>query len=106
MDVIPGPFAPVVTQYPYNFESDSVGAARLVQAIAEYPGDVAEQDTAAGDVITADLVLLLTPATTCSEYDEWVVTDGLRYRGDGAPKRYRHPQTGTAITRVNLRRIT
>lgn len=106
MRVTPGPYAPTVTRYPYDVDTDSNGSGVQVQVVAEYPGNAMEQDNASGDVVTADLVLLLSPETPCSEYDEWLATDGLRYQAQGAPYRYLNPMTGTAITQVNLRRIT
>lgn len=105
-DPTPGPFAPVVTRFPYDVATDTVGSGVQVRALAQYPGNAMEQDNPSGDVVTADLVLLLTPSTACSEYDEWLATDGLRYRAEGAPGRYRNPITGTGVTQVNLRRIT
>lgn len=106
MTLSPGPFAPVVTRYPYDVDTDAVGAGQSVRALAEFPGNALERDVPAGDTVIADLVLLLPPDTACSEYDEWLATDGLRYRAQGAPGRYRNPMTGTAVTQVNLRRIT
>lgn len=106
MKVTPGPFAPTVTRYAYDSDTDGFDAPRKVKAIAQYPGNAIESDNPTGDVVTADLVILLPPSQAASEYDEWVASDGLRYKALGAPGRYLNPHTGTAITRVNLRRIT
>jgi hypothetical protein len=80
--------------------------ARSIRALAEFPGNALEADNAAGDLITADRVLLVSPTTAVSEYDEFTLSDSVRYRVNGAPGRYVSPFTGTAVTQVNLRRIT
>ena len=46
------------------------------------------------------------PSLTVTAQDEWTASDDLRYRVEGQPMRYRNPMTGTAVTQVNLRRIT
>lgn len=106
MTITPGPFASTVTQYRYDPDTDAVGTGQLVQALAEFPGNAMEQDSPSGDVITADRVLLFAPSAAVGEYDEFTISDGLRYRVNGAPALYRNPMTGTAVTQVNLRRIT
>lgn len=110
---MPGPFAPTVTQWVAGTPStDSHGnevsafTSRPVRVLAEFPGNALETDDAAGDLVTADRVILLDPATSASEYDEWTLSDGIRYRAQGAPGRYRSPFTGSAVTQVNLRRIS
>jgi hypothetical protein len=110
---LPGPFAPTVTQWVKTGTTTDaknnkvpVFTARSIRALAEFPGNALEADNAAGDLVTADRVLLVAPATAVSEYDEFTLTDGIRYRVSGAPGRYRSPFTGTAVTQVNLRRIT
>lgn len=113
MTISPGPFAPTVTQHVagtpttdvYNDEVDAF-SDRSVIALAEYPGNSLETDTAAGDTLLADLVLLVPADLTVSRLDEWTASDGLRYRVQGQPGRYRNPMTGTAVTQVNLRRIS
>lgn len=108
----PGPFAPTATQWvagtptedAYGNEIPSF-TRRSVRVLAQYPGDSVEQDTRAGDEVTADLVLLVPSTVTVSALDEWTV-NSVRYKGSGEPGRYRHPFTGTAVTQVNLRRIT
>jgi hypothetical protein len=110
----PGPFAPTVTQHvpgtptedAHHNQIPGTPTDRQVTALAEFPGNQFESDNATGDLITADRVLLVTPDVVVSEYDEWTLTDGLRYRANGAPARYVNPMTGTAVTQVNLRRIT
>lgn len=105
--ISPGPFAPVVTRYAYDFDSDAVSSTGVrVQALAEYPGNAMETDNPAGDTVMADRVLLLRPSDPASEYDEWLASDGLRYKALGRPGRYVNPMTGTAVTQVNLRSIT
>lgn len=113
MSPAPSPFSATVTQWVAGTPTEDTHhnelptfAARSVKALAEFPGNALESDNAAGDRVTADRVLLLSPSTVASEYDEWTLTDGLRYRALGAPGRYRSPFTGTAVTQVNLRRIT
>lgn len=119
MTPTPGPFAPSVTQWVAgtptgDTHGDEVPAftSRLIRVLAEYPAGSGnqpastERDAATGDVVTADLVLLLDPSTATSAKDEWTATDGKRYRTIGEPGRYLSPFTGTAITQVNLRRIT
>lgn len=104
--MFPGPFAPFVTQHPYDSMTDGFSVDRAVRVVAQYPASPLEQDNPAGDVVTADLTLLVTPDVVVSEYDEWTAADGVRYKVDGAPGRFLNPHTGAAITRVNLRRIT
>lgn len=113
MTVTPGAYAPTVTQWVLSGSTtDSKNnkvatfTSRAVTALAEYPGNALESDTAAGDVITADRILLFSPNVPVSEYDEFTISDGNRYRVDGAPGRYVNPGDGTAITQVNLRRIS
>ena len=114
MSLIPGPFAPTVTQHipgtptEDRYHDTVPGTPRDVKrvALAEYPGNSVETDNAAGDVIVADLVLLLDPSVPVTAQDEWTASDGLRYRVEGQPARYLSPFTGTAVTQVNLRRIT
>ena len=113
MIVTPGPYAPTVTQWvagtpTTDVYGDEVAAyaSRSVKVLAEYPTVSLEADNASGDVITADRTLLLQAPTSVSELDEFTLTDGLRYRVNGAPARYRHPATGTQVTQVSLRRIT
>jgi hypothetical protein len=116
MIVTPGPYAPTVTQWvpkpEDQWDTDAYGNkvptfnGRPVRVLASYPGASLETDNAAQDEVTADVVLLLQPTTVATAADEWTVTDGLRYRTVGAPGRFLHPATGTAVTQVNLRRIT
>lgn len=113
MEITPGPFAPVVIQHtPTAGTPDRYGNASTTWAdirrtvIAEYPGNSMETDTAAENTVLADLVLLVDPSLTVTAQDEWTASDGLRYRVEGQPMRYRNPLTGTAVTQVNLRRIT
>lgn len=113
MTPTPGTAAPTVTQWVAGTPStDAYGnevptfTKRTVRVLAEFPGESAEADRPGGDRVTADLVLLVTSATSVSALDEWTASDGLRYRVDGQPFRYRHPFTGTAVTQVNLRRIS
>jgi len=108
-----GPFAPTVTQWVAGTPTTDVYGdevptftARSIRVLAEFPGNAMETDNAAGDLVTADRVLILPTTVPASEYDEWTLSDGLRYRAQGAPGRYRSPFTGTAVTQVNLRRIT
>lgn len=115
MKVTPGLFAPSVTQWvrkaDADLEEDDGGnlipefTPRTVRALAAGPGETIELDTAAHDFVTADMVLHLTPEITTTALDEWTVY-AQRYRVDGAPGVYVHPNTGTAVTRVNLRRIS
>src|SRR3954467_4563748 len=109
----PGPFAPTVTQHVAGAPTtDAYGnqapafTSRTIRALAEYPGNPFEEDNASRDLVMADRVLLLTPTVAVSELDEFTLTDGLRYRANGAPARYKNPMTGTAVTQVNLRRIS
>ena len=112
MSITPGPFAPTVTQHvagtptrdAHNNEVPSF-VDRTVQALATFPGNAFEADAPAADLVTTDRVLLLTPDTTVSALDEWTV-GGTRYRTQGEPAPYQHPMTGTAVTQVNLRRVT
>lgn len=109
-----GAFAPTVTQHVPNgtFTTDRYGNKtpnfddKRRKVIAEYPGDSVEVDNRGSDTVTADLVVLVPSNVTVTGKDEWTASDGLRYRADGAPFRYRHPHSGTALTRVNLRRIS
>jgi hypothetical protein len=64
-----------------------------------------ESDGPAGDTALANLVLIVPADISVTPTDEWTATDGMRYRTMGPPQPYRHPQTGTAVTQVNLRRI-
>lgn len=111
--ISPGPFAPQVTQHKSDTPTeDAYGnevpafTSRVIRVLAEYPTAALESDNPGGDVITADRTLLVPDSVTVSELDEFTISDGLRYRVDGAPAVYRHPTTGTSMTRVNLRRIT
>lgn len=111
--ITPGPFAPTVTQWvagtpTTDAKHNEVASftSRRVKVLAEFPGNAFEQDNAAGDLVTADRVLLVDPSRVVSELDEFTLSDGLRYRVEGAPGRYRSPFTGTAVTQVNLRRIS
>lgn len=119
MTIAPGPFAPTVTQWvagtpTTDTHGDEVPAftSRSVRVLAEYPAGSGDQpastevDNATGHVVTAAVVLLLEPSTTVSAKDEWTATDGVRYRTLGAPGRFLSPFTGTAVTQVNLRRIS
>lgn len=115
MKVTPGLFAPVVTRWARkadaDLEEDDGGnlipdfTPSTVKALAAYPGEVLELDSAAHDIVTADMVLLLAPDVTTTALDEWTVYS-KRYRVDGDPGVYVHPVTSTAVTRVNLRRIS
>jgi hypothetical protein len=111
--ITPGPYSPVVTQWvKTGFTTDSKGnkvpafTPRSIRALADGPpGRSSESDTAAGDVVTADRVLLFADWPAISEYDEFTASDGRRYKV-GAVNPARHPATGTAVTQVNLQRIT
>lgn len=115
MKVTPGLFAPTVTRWARkddaDLEEDDGGnlipdyTSSSVKALAAYPGEALELDTAAHDIVTADMVLLLEPSVTTTALDEWTVYS-QRYRVDGAPGVFVHPVTSTAVTRVNLRRIS
>ena len=112
-DPTPGPFAPTVTQWvrsgtTMDAKNNKVPAfnARSIRALAEYPGNAFESDNAQGDLITADRVLLVASTVAVTEYDEFTISDGIRYRVNGAPARYMNPYTGDTVTQVNLRRIT
>lgn len=110
--MLPGPFAPTVTQWvakPVDlWETDDHGnqvptfTERPIRVLAEFPGGGSELN----NMVTADRVLLLTPGTQVAPEDEFDLSDGLRYRVEGAVAPYRSPFTGTAVTQVNLRRIT
>lgn len=106
-------FAPTVTQHVFgtpttDADGDEVPVFvdRSVRALAVGPGNPIENDVTASDFVTGDQELYLDPTVAASEYDEWTLPDGLRYRALGAPSRYRSPFTGSAVTQVNLRRIT
>jgi hypothetical protein len=111
--ITPGPFAPTVTQHvPTASTTDRYGnptttwTDKAQVVLAQFPGNSMEDDTAAANTVIADLVLLVAPTVAVTSQDEWTASDGLRYRTEGQPERYKHPMTGTAITQVNLRRIT
>lgn len=119
MSPTPGAFAPTVTQWVAGApSSDAYGnevptfTSRTIRVLAEYPAgsgnqaSSSERDNGAGDLLSTDRGLLLTPDTAVSELDEFTISDGLRYRVNGAPALYRSPFTGTAVTQVNLRRIS
>lgn len=116
MIVTPGPYAPKVTQWVANpvahWTTDAYGnktptfTGRAIRVLASYPGESLETDNAAGDTVIADVVLLLQPSVTVAAVDEWTLSDGKRYRVLGQSGRYVHPTTGTAVTQVNLRRIS
>lgn len=78
---------------------------RSIRVLAQYPGNSLETDNAAGDTITADVVLLVQSSTAVKGTDQFTLTDTKRYRVQGEPGRYVNPMTGTAVTQVNLRRI-
>lgn len=107
-----GPYAPKVTQWVSGTPTtDSHGnevpafTTKTVPALAVFPGNSLETDNPAGDVTMSDYVVLLDPSRAVSERDEFTIGN-LRYRVNGAPGRYLSPFTGTAVTQVNLRRIT
>lgn len=111
--VTPGLFASVVTQHVAGTPTtdaygNEIGAFtdRSMRAIAVFPGNSLETDTAAQDQVLADMVLLVDPTVAVSALDEWTLPDTQRYRANGHPAPYLHPITGTAITQVNLRRIS
>ena len=108
-----GAWAPKVTQHVASGStSDRYGnkvasfTSTTRSVFAEFPGNSLETDSSASDVVTADVVLLVPAELAVADTDEWTCSDGLRYRVNGRPARYRHPHTGTAITQVNLRRIS
>ena len=108
----PGAYAPSVTQWVAGTPTEDahgnevpVYGSRTVKVLAAYPGETLELDNASRDVVTADMVLLLTPDVTTTALDEWTVFS-RRYRVDGDPAPFVHPITGTAVTRVSLRRIS
>lgn len=113
MRVTPGPHAPRVTQWvagtpTRDAEGGEVPAftPRPIRALAAYPGQSLETDNASQDTVIADFVLLLQPSTTVKSADEWTLPDAKRYKVLGNPGAYLHPTTGTAVTQVNLRRIS
>jgi hypothetical protein len=108
----PGPYAPLVTQWVAgdpvaDVENNQVRpfTSRVIRVLAEYPGNALEVDNASGDLVTADRVLLVDSAVGVSDYDQFTVSDGRRYKVS-AVLPYRNPNTGTSLTQVNLRRIT
>jgi hypothetical protein len=110
--VASGSFAFTVTHWvKTGTTSDAKGnkgpvfTARTIRALAEFPGNVSEQDNSSGDVVTADYVLMFSDWPAIGDYDEFTPSDGRRYKVDGV-KPLRNPATGTAVTQVNLRRIT
>ena len=113
MIVTPGPYAPTVTQHVAGEPTEDshhnevpAFTDRAVVAVAEWSPSSTETDNAGGDEVVADLILVVTESTAASEYDEWTATDGLRYRVNGQPKRFHNPFDNTAVTQINLRRIT
>lgn len=109
-----GAYAPTVTQHVPNttvttdrYQNKTTGFDDTeLQVIAEYPGNSVEVDNRGSDTVMADLVLLVPAEVAVSAKDEWTASDGLRYRCDGQPSAYLNPHTGTAVTQVNLRRIS
>lgn len=89
----------------YGDEVDAF-TSRRVTPLAEYPGNALETDNATRDQVIADAVLLVRPTVTVKATDEFTLSDGDRYKVLGKPGRYVSPFTGTAVTQVNLRRIT
>lgn len=82
---------------------------RSIRSLAEYPPGVGAgrgASSEADNMVTVDRVLLLDPAVAATELDEFTLSDGVRYRVQGTPGQFRSPFTGTAVTQVNLRRIT
>lgn len=112
MIVTPGAYAPTVTQHVVGDPTEDshhneipAFTDRTVVAVAEWSPSSTETHNAGGDEVVADMAIMLSGVTT-TEYDEWTCSDGLRYRVSGQPKRFHHPDDGTDITQVNLRRIT
>jgi hypothetical protein len=79
---------------------------RTVRVFAQYPGNSVETDTAATDRVVADMVIVVQSTAPVSASDEFTLSDTKRYRVEGQPERYANPFTGSALTQVNLRRIT
>ena len=108
-----GAWAPQVTQHVVSdtttdrYQNKVPNYASTVRKVyAEFPGNSLETDNLGGDRVLADVVLLVPTGLAVKTTDEWTCSDGQRYRVDGQPARYRHPLTGTAVTQVNLRRIS
>jgi hypothetical protein len=113
MSPTPGLAAPKVTQHVAGTPTeDAYGnevpafTNRPIRALAQFPGNSIETDNAAQDEVLADVVLLLQATVAVKATDEFTLTDAQRYRVLGQPGRYSHPITGTAVTQVNLRRIS
>lgn len=112
MRVLRAPWSPTVTHHVsgdpttdvYGNEVDAFTDKRL-PVLAEFPGNAGEQDNPAGDVVTADRVLLVDPFVVVSTQDEFTCSDAKRYKVDSVAD-YRNPWTGTAITQVGLRRVS
>lgn len=111
--ITPGPFAPKVTQWVAGTPTtDAYGnevpafTSRVIRVLAVYPGTALEADSAAGDVVTADQVVLVDPAVAVSTLDEFTLPNGKRYKVAGDVGAYSSPFTGSAVTQVNLRRIS
>jgi hypothetical protein len=115
--ITPGPFAPTVI---HHVLKDTVTTDRYGDeapqdsdyndvprtALADYPGESSELDNAAGNTVNADRVLVFAGILAYSAQDQFTASNGRRYKVVADDGDYVNPSTGTAVTQVNLRRIT